>query len=179
MGRFSVKKIRNLLFIKFNNKLALTALHSAAWNHYWQGRCINRKWLSWDRKNYIFQKVTKMGSIIGQKIDKNGVGALRGQRHIPSKHLPKYPPPPPLNPRTRASAPLPWLNSDSFLPRPVIMIMSGIINTKFDRRLQPLTVDLSIITFCVQEPIALVRVRSRTRASISLFGDIFLVFWPS
>ena len=33
MGRFSVKKIRKLLFIKFNNKLALTALHSAAWNH--------------------------------------------------------------------------------------------------------------------------------------------------
>ena len=35
-----------------------------------------------------------MGSIIGQKIDYNGVGALRGQQHIPSKHLPKYPPPP-------------------------------------------------------------------------------------
>ena len=29
MGRFSVKKIRKLLFIKFNNKLVLTALHSA------------------------------------------------------------------------------------------------------------------------------------------------------
>ena len=115
-----------------------------------------------------------MGSIIGQKIDKNGIGALRGQRHIPSKHLPKYPPPP--HPRPRARAPLPWLNSDSFLPRPVIMIMSGIINTKFDRRLQPLTVDLSIITFCVQEPIVLIRVRSRTRASISLFGNIFLIF---
>ena len=36
-----------------------------------------------------------MGSIIGQKIDYNGVGALRGQRHIPSKHKPKYPPPAP------------------------------------------------------------------------------------
>ena len=35
-----------------------------------------------------------MGSIIGQKIDYNGVGALSGQRHIPSKHKPKYPPPP-------------------------------------------------------------------------------------
>ena len=45
-------------------------------------------------------------------------------------------------------APLPWLNSDSFPPRPVIFITSGIINTKFDRRLQPLTVDLSIITYC-------------------------------
>ena len=30
MGRFLVKKIRKLLFNKFNNKLALTALHSAA-----------------------------------------------------------------------------------------------------------------------------------------------------
>ena len=28
MGRISDKKIRKLLFIKFNNKLALTALHS-------------------------------------------------------------------------------------------------------------------------------------------------------
>ena len=28
MGRFSVKKIRKLLFIKFNNKLEVTALHS-------------------------------------------------------------------------------------------------------------------------------------------------------
>ena len=36
-----------------------------------------------------------MGYIIGQKIDYNGVGALRGQRHIPSKHKPKYPSPPP------------------------------------------------------------------------------------
>ena len=36
-----------------------------------------------------------MGSKIGHRIDYNGVGALRGQRHIPSKNLPKYPPPPP------------------------------------------------------------------------------------
>ena len=36
-----------------------------------------------------------MGSIIGQKIDYNGVGALRGQRRIPSKHKPKNPPTPP------------------------------------------------------------------------------------
>ena len=28
MRKFSVKTIRKLLFIKFNNKLALTALHS-------------------------------------------------------------------------------------------------------------------------------------------------------
>ena len=44
-------------------------------------------------RNYISQEVTKMGSKIGQKIGYDGVGALRGQRHLPSKHLPKYPPP--------------------------------------------------------------------------------------
>ena len=45
------------------------------------------------RKLYVCPKVTKMGSIIGHRIDYSGVGALRGQRHIPSKNLPKYPPP--------------------------------------------------------------------------------------
>ena len=35
-----------------------------------------------------------MGSIVGHRIDYNGVGVLRGQRHIPSKTWPKYPPPP-------------------------------------------------------------------------------------
>ena len=30
-----------------------------------------------------------MGSITGHKIDYNGAGALRGQRHIPSKTKPK------------------------------------------------------------------------------------------
>ena len=49
---------------------------------------LNRKWLCWDRKIYISSKVTKMGSIIGHKIDYNGVGALRGQRHIPSQNWP-------------------------------------------------------------------------------------------
>ena len=34
-----------------------------------------------------------MGSIVGHRIDYNGVGVLRGQRHIPSKTWPKYPPP--------------------------------------------------------------------------------------
>ena len=34
-----------------------------------------------------------MGSIDGQRIDYNGVGVLRGQRHISSKDWPKYPPP--------------------------------------------------------------------------------------
>ena len=38
------------------------------------------------RKLHICPKVTKMGSIIGHRIDYNGVGALRGQRHIPSKN---------------------------------------------------------------------------------------------
>ena len=36
-----------------------------------------------------------MGSTIGHRIDYNGVGALRGQWHIPSKNYPTYPPPPP------------------------------------------------------------------------------------
>ena len=34
-----------------------------------------------------------MGSIIGYRIDYNGVGVRRGQRHIPSKNWPKSPPP--------------------------------------------------------------------------------------
>ena len=46
-------------------------------------------------KLHICPKVTKMGSIIGHRIDCNGVGALKGQRHIPSKNYPKYPHPPP------------------------------------------------------------------------------------
>ena len=37
--------------------------------------------------------MTKMGSIAGHRLDYNGVGVLRGQRHIPSKTWPKYPPP--------------------------------------------------------------------------------------
>ena len=56
------------------------------------------------RKLHICPKVTKMGSIIGHRIDYkgvggsesiighridyNGVGALREQRHIPNKNLP-------------------------------------------------------------------------------------------
>ena len=34
-----------------------------------------------------------MGSIIGHTIDYGGLGVLRGQWHVPSKNLPKYPPP--------------------------------------------------------------------------------------
>ena len=33
-----------------------------------------------------------MGSTIGHRVDYNGVGALRGQRHIPSKSLTQVPP---------------------------------------------------------------------------------------
>ena len=44
------------------------------------------------RKLHICPKGTKMGSIIGHRIDYNGVGALRGQLHIPTKDQPKYPP---------------------------------------------------------------------------------------
>ena len=39
------------------------------------------------RKSHICPNVTKMGSIIGHRIDRDkGIGALRGQRHIPSKN---------------------------------------------------------------------------------------------
>ena len=37
-----------------------------------------------------------MGFIIGNRIDYNGEGALRGKRNMPSKNSPKYPPPPAL-----------------------------------------------------------------------------------
>ena len=39
-------------------------------------------------RNYIFPKVTKMGSIFGHRIDYtyNGVGVLTNQRQIPSKN---------------------------------------------------------------------------------------------
>ena len=45
------------------------------------------------QKFRICPKVTKMKPIICNRIDFYEVGALRGQRHIPSKNLPKYPPP--------------------------------------------------------------------------------------
>ena len=45
------------------------------------------------RKLYICPKVTKIRSIISQRIHYNGVAALRGQRHIPSKNLPQHHPP--------------------------------------------------------------------------------------
>ena len=36
--------------------------------------------------NDICPKVTKMGSIVGYRIDYNGLGVLSGQRHIPTKN---------------------------------------------------------------------------------------------
>ena len=46
------------------------------------------------KTTYQSPKVTKMGSIIGHRIvDYYGVGALRGQQHIPSKHLTHEPAP--------------------------------------------------------------------------------------
>ena len=44
------------------------------------------------RKLHIYPKVIKMRSIFGHRIDYNGVGVLRGQRHIPN--LSKVTPPP-------------------------------------------------------------------------------------
>ena len=37
-------------------------------------------------KLHICPKVTKMGSILGHRIDYTGVGAQRDQRHIPNKN---------------------------------------------------------------------------------------------
>ena len=42
--------------------------------------------VSWDSENDICSKVTKIGSMIGHRIDYNGVGVWRGQWHIPSKN---------------------------------------------------------------------------------------------
>ena len=39
-----------------------------------------KKWVNSQKK-----KVTKLGSVLGHRIDYNGVGVLRGQLHIPSK----------------------------------------------------------------------------------------------
>ena len=38
------------------------------------------------RGKRLLAGIAKMGSIIGDRIDYNGVGALRGQLHIPSKN---------------------------------------------------------------------------------------------
>ena len=82
------------MFIEFNNKLALTALHSAAWNQYWQGRCINRKWLSWDLKNYIFRKSDKDGVYNWPKIDyKGGRGSESPAAHTQQAPYPSTPRP--------------------------------------------------------------------------------------
>lgn len=41
----------------------------------------------------VLPKMTKMGPIIDQRIDRNGVGVLRKQRHVRSKNWPSTPPP--------------------------------------------------------------------------------------
>ena len=55
------------------------------------------------RKLHTCPKVTEIGSIIGHRIDYNEVGALRGQRHIPTAKInpikPPFPAPPPSPPR--------------------------------------------------------------------------------
>ena len=82
-----------------------------------QSRCMSRKLLSWDRENYIFSKVTKMGSTFGHRIGCNGVGVLRGQRHIPSNPLP----PPAQDHKPQfflLSIIIRWLNYDSNKPSP-------------------------------------------------------------
>ena len=78
------QKRSNSLFIQ---KQALSWVHGCAGNARGalQGRCINRKWLRWDRENYIYPKVTNTGSIIRHRIDYNGVGVVRDLRHIPQK----------------------------------------------------------------------------------------------
>ena len=44
---------------------------------------------------FFYPKVTKMGSIIGHRIDYKGIGAPRSQRHILRKNLINHPPPSP------------------------------------------------------------------------------------
>ena len=59
--------------------------------------CINRKWKSWDCKNYFFPKVTKMGSIIWPHNRLLwGRGSERPTAHIQQKltQVPSPPPPP-------------------------------------------------------------------------------------
>ena len=62
-----------------------TSLREANWNVPLNEFAFSRPGLTinWGLQNNIRAKVTKM-SITGRKIDYNGVGALRGQRHIPS-----------------------------------------------------------------------------------------------
>ena len=60
------------------------------WN-FLGGEGCKTKNLPWGEHGYFFElhisiKVTKMGSITGHSIHYNGVGALRGQRHIPGKY---------------------------------------------------------------------------------------------
>ena len=47
-----------------------------------------------------------MESIIGHRIDYNGVGALRGQQHIPENIDPSTSQPPPPTPQTHTHTPV-------------------------------------------------------------------------
>ena len=62
-------------------------------------KICERDWIVFSylpKKLHICPNVTKMGSIIGHRIDYNGVGALRGPRHISRQNNPNtHPPPPP------------------------------------------------------------------------------------
>ena len=43
------------------------------------------------RKLHFYPKVTEIGSIIGHRIDYNGIGAMTGQRDIPRKNFLREP----------------------------------------------------------------------------------------
>ena len=80
-------KIKDFYLINFNQSSCVNSLQDEVdQKHMPLDRYIYRKLLSWDHEDYIFSKVTKMGSIFGHRIDYNGVGVLRGQLHIPSKN---------------------------------------------------------------------------------------------
>ena len=49
---------------------------------------MNRKLISWDGENYIFPKVTKMGSIFGYRIDNDGVRVQEASDTYPAKSNP-------------------------------------------------------------------------------------------
>ena len=66
-------------------------------------------------RSCIYPKVTKKGSITGDKIYYNGVGALRGQRHISSKNQSKYSPRKDYNLRSLRLLLLYWVPERSYL----------------------------------------------------------------
>ena len=68
------------MLFQVNSNLALSSLAVVS---IFNGRLAFNSVL--ENHNNICPKVTKMGSIVGHRIDYNGVGILRGQRHILSK----------------------------------------------------------------------------------------------